>query len=126
MKLACDFHGIARRKLCRVRQADIQQHGIDDKTSVAEICKSIRHRADYPDGLGRIGAAEAQKPIDGKVLIREERIRDQIEGGQFALAAVRRTRPVVSPAPPPTASTATPTSLLVATVLVTRDVATSQ
>ena len=126
MQLPRDFYRIARRQHRRVDKADVQQHGVDDEPPLTEAGKPVRHCPDHADGQRRARATEAQQRIDGKVVIRKERVRGQIEGGQLALAAVRRTRPVVSPAPPPTASTATPTSLLVATTLVTRDVATSQ
>jgi hypothetical protein len=114
-------HGARVRNL---RHAHVDPRGLGPEPRIAEVADRVCAPGDDAHENGRAAVGDVDR-IPADVRIGEERA-DGGGEGVHQKAAFRRTRPMVSPAPLATASTATPIRVLSVATVVQRLLVSSQ
>src|SRR5690606_35849937 len=122
--LAVDLDTVAGARVRHLGDSQVDPGGLGPEPRIAEGCDDIRATGDHPHQNGRAAVGYVDR-VPADVRIGEESANGGGEGAHQK-AAFRRTRPMVSPAPLATASTATPMRVLSVATVVQRLLVSSQ
>ena len=123
--LAVDDDPVARPRVRHLGDADVEARRLRPEPRAAELGDGVRPPGDDADG-DRLPVRRLLGRVPPEVRIGEQPVDEAGEGGHRSEAPLSRTRPTISSAPAPTASTATPMSVLPEATFVTRFAVLSQ
>ena len=122
---AVDHDPVPRPRVRDLGDTDVEPRRLRPEPRAAELGDRVGPPGDHADG-DRLPVRWLPGRIAPEARIGEEPVHEAGEGGHRSEAPLSRTRPTISSAPAPTASTATPMSVLPEATLVARFAVLSQ